>query len=215
MQLPILLKGLVFAVSMIGIAFPVLVILHRSEVHPYVKSAQSNEHVATPLRPVLSAESIEQIVFGEQVEEEPPIRISIPSINVAAAVMYAGLTPAGAMDVPSTPHDVAWFDLGPRPGEVGSAVISGHFGWKNGIPAVFDDLHKLRKGDRIITEDKAGMKTTFVVRKLRKLKEYEDASEVFASNDGGAHLNLITCGGEWNKGKKSYSERLVVFADKI
>jgi hypothetical protein len=38
---------------------------------------------------------------------------------------------------------------------------------------------------------------------------------VFASNDGGAHLNLITCAGEWNKGKKSYSERLVVFADKV
>ena len=49
------------------------------------------------------------------------------------AVEDVGLTPGGAMDVPKGPSDVAWFDLGPRPGEVGSAVIAGHEGWKDNI----------------------------------------------------------------------------------
>lgn len=216
MQLQILLKGLVFVVSMIGIAFFSLVLLEKFGVRPHAEPSLSNEYIPQPLlSETLSAGSIEQIVFGKQEQRKSPVLLSIPAINVSAVVLYAGLTPAGAMGSPETPDDVAWFDLGPRPGETGSAVISGHFGWKNGIPAVFDDLHKLKKGDRITTEDEAGTKTTFIVRKLQKLKEHEDASEVFASYDGGAHLNLITCGGEWNRSKKSYSDRLVVFADKV
>jgi len=33
------------------------------------------------------------------------------------------------------------------------------------------------------------------------------------SNDGKAHLNLITCAGVWDEVEKSHSSRLVVFAD--
>lgn len=201
--------------STVGIAFSSLVVLHKLGIHPYAKSAISSEEISqSPVVHTPSAASIERIVFGEHQEKRSPIRLRILKINVEAAVLYAGLTPSGAMDVPASPNDVAWFNLGPRPGERGSAVISGHYGWKNGTPAVFDNLHKLTAGDRIVTEDEAGSETTFVVRELRKLKEHEDASVVFASNDGEAHLNLVTCGGKWNKEMKSYSERLVVFADK-
>lgn len=36
------------------------------------------------------------------------------------------------MDTPKSPFDVGWFRLGKRPGENGSAVVSGHYGkWKN------------------------------------------------------------------------------------
>jgi len=67
----------------------------------------------------------------------------IPSINIDAAIEYVGLTSNGAMAVPKGPNDVGWFELGPRPGDIGSAVIAGHDGWKDGIPAVFDNLSKL------------------------------------------------------------------------
>ncbi len=140
--------------------------------------------------------------------------LKIPKINVDAPVEDVGLTPQGAMDIPKGPNDVVWFNLGPRPGDVGSAVIAGHYGWKNEIPAVFDNLHKLEKGDRIYIKDEKGITMTFVVRELRTYGEDEDASLVFDSSDGGAHLNLITCQGVWNKNKKSYSNRLVVFTDK-
>ena len=142
------------------------------------------------------------------------LRLKIPKINIDAAVVFVGLTPQGAMDVPKGPNDVAWFNLGPRPGEIGSAVISGHYGWKNNIPAVFDNLHKLRKGDKVYVEDKNGATITFVVRELRTYDQNEDASDVFGSSDGKAHLNLVTCTGTWNKAQKSYSKRLVVFTDK-
>jgi LPXTG-site transpeptidase (sortase) family protein len=144
---------------------------------------------------------------------ELPIRLTIPKINVDADIKYVGLTPQGAMAVPAGPMDTAWFDLGPYPGEDGSAVIAGHEGWKDGIQAVFDDLYQLHIGDKVYVEDKKGTITTFVVRSIETYDQNGNASDVFSSNDGKAHLNLITCEGTWNAAQKSYSNRLVVFTD--
>ena len=162
-----------------------------------------------------SASVIENTVaLQKQTGVELPVRLKIPSINVDALVEYVGLTSDGAMDVPKGPDNVAWFNLGPRPGENGSAVIAGHYGWKNNIPAVFDNLHKLRKGDKIYIEDEKGAKTVFVVREIQIYDKNVDASLVFGSSDGKAHLNLITCTGVWNKAEKTRSDRLIVFTDK-
>jgi LPXTG-site transpeptidase (sortase) family protein len=143
-----------------------------------------------------------------------PIRLKIPHIAVDAVVGKVGLTGGGLMDAPAGPSDTAWFDLGPLPGDTGSAVIDGHSGWKNNIPAVFDNLYKLNIGDKIYVEDTSGMTTTFVVRKIRTYEENADASVVFMSHDNHAHLNLVTCTGVWNEATKSSSKRLVVFADR-
>ncbi|OGG59170.1 hypothetical protein A3C89_02070 [Candidatus Kaiserbacteria bacterium RIFCSPHIGHO2_02_FULL_50_50] len=117
------------------------------------------------------------------------------------------------MDVPEGPDEVAWFRFGPRPGEVGSAVIAGHFGWKNDIPAVFDYLHRLREGDKVVVIDEEGTTATFVVRAVHVYGKDESAFDVFYSSDGKAHLNLVTCTGDWNVAKKTRPERLVVFTD--
>ena len=143
-----------------------------------------------------------------------PIRLVIPKIKVDAAFDYVGLTTDGAVGVPKGPTNAAWFDLGPRPGQIGTAVIDGHFGWKDNIPAVFDNLDKLQKGDVIYVKDATGTTLTFVVSMLKTYGENQDASAVFGAGDGKAHLNLITCEGIWNKVQKSYSDRLVVFANK-
>ena len=149
----------------------------------------------------------------EETSATLPQRLIIPKINIDATVEYLGLTDSGAMDVPTGPDDVAWFDLGPRPGEIGDAVIAGHYGWKDNIPAAFDNLSKLKIGDKIYVLDEAGATTTFVVKEIGKYGKNADSSNVFDSNDGKAHLNLITCEGIWNAAEKSYSDRLVVFTD--
>lgn len=158
---------------------------------------------------------IQEIVSVETRQVELPVRLQIPKINVDAAVEYVGVTPQGAMAVPKGPDGVGWYGPGPRPGEVGSSVISGHYGWKNNIPAVFDHLNKLQVGDMVYVVDAKGATTTFVVKEIRSYGEKQDASDVFTSKDGGIHLNLITCEGVWNKATKSYSKRLVVFTDKV
>jgi len=161
-----------------------------------------------------AAESIKSTAFKEQASSILAIRLKIPKINLNAAIESVGLTPDGAMDAPKGPTNTAWFNLGPSPGEKGSAVIDGHFGWYNGKPAVFDDLNKLQKGDKLYVEDETGASTTFVVRMSRSYDPKADATDVFGSDDGKAHLNLITCEGVWDKATKSYSNRLVVFSDK-
>jgi len=143
-----------------------------------------------------------------------PIRIQIPSINVDAVIEQVGLTPDGAMDVPKSPLNTAWYNLGTRPGETGSAVIDGHVNWLNNSKAVFFDLHSLKPGDKIIVQDESEKNIRFVVSKSRSLDPNADATEVFNSNDGLSHLNLITCEGVWNKTTNSYSQRLIIFADK-
>ncbi|MFA6520571.1 MAG: class F sortase [Candidatus Paceibacterota bacterium] len=143
-----------------------------------------------------------------------PMRLKIPLINVDAGVEKVGLTKEGVMGVPKGPAEVAWYMLGSKPGEFGSAVIAGHSGYKNNQPAVFDNLYKLKKGDKIYVEDDVGKVITFIVRESRSYDSNADASSVFNSSDGLAHLNLITCSGYWNEIEKTHSSRLVIFTDK-
>ncbi len=179
---------------------------------------------ANQIDPALSAENTHAPAKQDQPSlaadtegSAAPLRLKIPGINVDAPVIYVGLTADGAMDVPKGPSEVAWFNLGPRPGGQGSSVISGHFGtWKDGEGSVFDNLNKLKKGDTVSVLDGRGAVITFAVRELRTYDNPNaDASDVFSSNDGKAHLNLITCGGDWDRLQKAYPHRLVVFTDKV
>lgn len=140
-----------------------------------------------------------------------PLRLTIPAINVNAGIQHVGITPKGEMGVPSNTLDVGWFDLGPRPGERGNAVIAGHLDGEHGAAGVFTNLDKLKEGDKLYIEDGTGTSIAFVVRE-RRIYNPGYADEVFSQSDS-VHLNLITCGGAWDGVIKSYSKRLVVFAD--
>jgi len=143
-----------------------------------------------------------------------PARLVIPGINLDSSIEAVGLTPQGAMGVPKGITTTAWYSQGPRPGETGSSVIDGHYGWKKGVAAVFNNINKLRKGDQLYVQDDQGTTIAFVVREIRSFDPQANASEVFTSSDGKAHLNLITCEGTWDNALKSYPQRLVVFTDK-
>lgn len=144
-----------------------------------------------------------------------PIRLKIPKLNIDAAVEHVGLTSNGAVGVPKGSANVAWFNKGPRPGEMGSAIIDGHYGYKNNKLAVFDNLYKLEKGDKIYVEDGKGTTFVFVVQKLKNYDRDVSDAGVFISKDGLSHLNLITCAGDWDNAAKTHSKRLVVFTDKV
>ncbi len=160
------------------------------------------------LQNIVSASTATEAVVGI------PVFLVIPKINVDVAITPVGLMPDGSMGVPTDPIGTTWFELGPRPGAIGSAVIAGHEGWKDGIAAIFDDLYKLRAGDQVYVQDRQGATIAFVVRSIGTYSQNGNAVDVFGSSDGKAHLNLITCEGTWNAAEKSYSNRLVVFTDR-
>lgn len=144
-----------------------------------------------------------------------PVHISIPSISVDAEIESVALAEDGSMDVPKDPMNAGWYELGPRPGDIGSAVIAGHLDWYDGQTGSFENLYKMKQGDEIIVRGEEGVEITFVVREIKMYDAEEDATDVFISTDGKAHLNLVTCDGVWNKNARQYSERLVVFAERV
>lgn len=165
--------------------------------------------------PILSVENTTDTAKQEQIIYGFPVRLKIPAINVDAVIEYVGIIANGEMGVPKDRANVAWFELGPHPGENGSAVIAGHYGtWLSGGSSVFDDLNKLLKGDKLYIEDDKGMIISFVVREIKSYDSKADATNVFSSYDGKAHLSLITCEGVWSETSKSYPNRLVVFTDR-
>jgi len=212
MQSKILAKQtLLLAIISSGLAFFVAFLLNVTPKN----LAQDESLLPAQDEPSLFINNAVALLSQERSNVALPVRLKIPSIYIDAPIEYVGITPDGAMDAPKGPVGVAWFNLGPRPGENGSSVIAGHYGWKNNTPAVFDNLHELNKGDKISVEDERGVTTTFAVREIRTYNKDEAAPDVFVSYDDKAHLNLITCAGVWNKSEKKFSERLVVFADKV
>lgn len=147
------------------------------------------------------------------IQNNVPTRLIIDRISLDAAITLVGLTSAGAMDVPQDVDDVGWLYTSQRPGDVGTSVVTGHYGLRAGRPSVFDDLHKLRRGDRISVQSEDGALKIFVVRFLRRYAAEDEAPLVFGSHDGVAHLNLITCEGAWDAHTGTYPIRLVIFAE--
>ncbi len=147
------------------------------------------------------------------VQYAEPVRVLIPAIRVDAPVQPVGIAPDGTMGVTHDQWSVAWYKYGAVPGAPGSAVLAGHLDTKLTPTAVFYDLDKLKPGDEVRVQEKNGTEVRFKVRELKTYSYDSQPEEVFAAG-GSSRLSLITCAGVWLKEKHSYSERLVVFADK-
>ena len=143
-----------------------------------------------------------------------PSTIKIPTIQVDAAIDMVGTTPAGDMEAPKSPMVTGWYKSGPRPGTVGSAVIAGHYGDSSSkVKSAFDNLNNLKIGDEITISDDANETFTFVVTKTLILGRNDSSQDVFTSDDGESHLNLITCHGAWEQSEQTYSDRFIVYTN--
>lgn len=114
------------------------------------------------------------------------------------------------METPKDFHDVAWYNLGPRPGEPGNALMNGHVDWWTGS-AVFTRLSELRPGDRVIVMRKDGSKLTFKVSSRSTVAAGARVAALFAPSRV-ATLTLITCTGVWDPRIMSDTHRLLVSA---
>jgi LPXTG-site transpeptidase (sortase) family protein len=139
-----------------------------------------------------------------------PVRLVISRIGVSAKIEAKGLDPNRNMSTANDFHDVAWYDLGPKPGEPGNALINGHVNWWTGA-AVFTRLSELRAGDRVTVVRKDGTKVTFKVTSKRVVPANARIASLFASSRV-ATLTLITCTGAWDPRTLSDTHRLLVSA---
>ncbi|WP_062434526.1 class F sortase [Herbidospora daliensis] len=140
-----------------------------------------------------------------------PTRVRIPAIKVNAAVIPLKLDKKGKLLAPKRFDVAGWHRSGPEPGEKGVAVIAAHVDSKSG-PAVFYRLRELRTGHKITVNRADGSSVTFTVYRVARYPKDRVPNKLVYASGGGAQLRLITCGGTFDRGRRSYRDNIVVFA---
>jgi sortase (surface protein transpeptidase) len=138
-----------------------------------------------------------------------PKRVVIPAIGVDEDLYGIGLKPDGAMETPDF-GDAGWYDLGPRPGAPGPAVIVAHVHGPDGDD-VFAELHELEPGDRVTVRDTSGS-STFVVDSVERAKKESLPYKRIWTDTKQAVLRLITCGGKPDPVTRMYPDNTIVYA---
>ncbi|MEV7420957.1 class F sortase [Streptomyces sp. NPDC089919] len=142
-----------------------------------------------------------------------PDRIEIPDISVDAKLDTVGLDSDGVMQEPdfAKPMDAAWYKQGPTPGEKGAAAIVGHMDTPTTREAVFYNLKKLKKNERIEVHRADGGTAVFAVDRVATYKKDAFPTDKVYGATKDAELRLITCGGNLTA-DRHWDSNVVVFA---
>lgn len=136
-----------------------------------------------------------------------PATLTISSIGLAATVEKVGVDQYGNMAIPVNPKNLGWYSPGVVPGQPGNAVIDGHYDWY-GIPQ--GPLYKLtsvKAGDEIDIKGVTGGTLVFKVTGPATAVAYNSHPQGLFRKGGDATLTLITCGGDWDAQKQTYTQR--------
>ncbi len=136
--------------------------------------------------------------------------IDIPRIGVDAPIIDLGLNPDGTLQVPSDFAEAGWFAGGPKPGQIGPAVIAGHVDSTAG-PAVFYRLGQLRAGDTV-TVWMASRRVDFAVERVVEYPKTAFPTTMVYGPVSYPALRLITCGGAFDSATGHYVDNVIVFA---
>ena len=143
-----------------------------------------------------------------------PVSVSVPSVGLASSLVDIGVDDAGALVPPADYQQAGWFDAGPAPGQVGPAVLAGHVDSRSG-PAVFYRLEEIEVGAQVLVGRADGSTVTFEVTRVAEYPKTEFATAEVYGPTVDAQLRLITCGGEFDRSRRSYTDNVVVFARQV
>jgi LPXTG-site transpeptidase (sortase) family protein len=125
-------------------------------------------------------------------------------------MMPLSLQRDGSLQVPPDRFRSGWYAGGPRPGELGPAVIAAHVHW-DGRWGAFEHLADLDYGDRILVERGDHRVAVFRVTRVSTFKKSNFPTNLVYGNIDHAGLRLITCDG-FSASKHAYVDNVVVFA---
>ncbi len=137
-------------------------------------------------------------------------RLRISALGVDTDLSPIGLNTDGSLQVP--PLDevqrAGLFTEGPKPGQIGPAVIAGHING-GGQPGVFAQLASLREGDTVDVDTPDGPRR-FTVYQVLTAHKREFPQEAVYSDTAGPELRLISCTGRLLG--REYEDNQIVFA---
>src|SRR5215217_6410340 len=146
-------------------------------------------------------------------EAVSPIGLAIEAAGIDAGIETLRVVD-GAMQDPSGPWVVAWYENLGSLGTTGNVVMAGHIDYWNVGPAVFYNLSTLEPGDDIVVTGDDGKTYPFAVDWVR---QYDSASiplDEVAGPTEVQSLTLITCGGAFDYANGHYLQRTVVRANR-
>jgi hypothetical protein len=142
-----------------------------------------------------------------------PVGLAVEAAGIDAGIEALRVVD-GAMQDPSGPWVVAWYENLGALGAIGNIVMAGHIDYWNVGPAVFYNLSTLEPGDEIVVTGDDGKTYPFAVEWVR---EYDSASmplDEVAGPTPDQSLTLITCGGAFDYVNGLYLQRTVVRANR-
>jgi len=150
---------------------------------------------------------------GKLADPGDPLRVTIPAIDVDAALVPVGLKPDGAMQTPDFGL-AAWYSPGPRPGEAGPSVLVAHVDSAVNGPDVFHRLKDIAAGDEVVVHYRTSAVTFVVTGKEQAAKTALPAERIW-NGASAPVLRLITCGGAFDRAARSYLDNVIVYADQL
>ena len=139
-------------------------------------------------------------------------------LKIEAAGVDAGIEPLrvvdGAMQDPSGPWEVAWYENLGVLGRIGNIVMAGHIDYWNVGPSVFYNLANVKPGDQIVVTGDDGKLYPYTVDWVRQYDSDAIPLDEVAGPTNVQSLTLITCGGAFDYVNGHYLQRTVVRASR-
>jgi sortase (surface protein transpeptidase) len=160
------------------------------------------------LKPIMAPNAKEDIY---QVPVSEPRRILMSSIEVNGYIQKIGTTKDNEIGVPSNIHFAGWYTESTRPGDPGLSIVDGHVGGRYSKDAVFSKLSMVEIGTRFQIEYGDLSTNTFEVVSTKQVPVAQAIEYLLKRDDSiTSQLNLITCGGEYDKSSESFQDRVIV-----
>ena len=142
-----------------------------------------------------------------------PVGLAIESAGIDAGIESLRVVD-GAMQDPSGPWVVAWYDNLGTLGKIGNIVMAGHIDYWNVGPAVFYNLSTLEPGNEIVVTGDDEKTYPFAVEWVRQYDSESIPLDEVTGPTADQSLTLITCGGAFDYTNGHYVQRTVVRANR-
>jgi hypothetical protein len=144
-----------------------------------------------------------------------PKYITLPTIGAQGFIQKMGIDQNNQVAAPNNVNLAGWYVNSLSPGQAGLSIIDGHIDGLHG-PGIFLRLNKLSAGDTFTIELGNGSNKIFRVKQIVAVAD-ADAAKVLFSRDAtvASQLNLITCGGSFDRQSHSYNQRTVVISELV
>ena len=146
-----------------------------------------------------------------------PVSLTIASVEVTVPIDPVGVQSDGQMEIPPLAERAGWYRFGASPGEAaGTAVVAAHV---DSVASAglgpFARLTDVQVGDAVqVTLDSGGVAQYTVTGVERTAKPAVVWADVF-TRDGAPQLVLVTCGGEFSRDARSYTDNVIVTAEPV